>query len=109
MSSQRIVREKHGEHHRLVCFQTAQTHIWDQEWQGYTPESIHFVMEYYRRFSVIYKTLLRFLPRYGEVPEAGSGLGYWVSLLAKTGFQVRGVFNHLMTVLFADPSRFPWK
>lgn len=91
MSSQTLVRERHGDFLRLVCFETMEAHTWDAEWERYSPESIRFVKEYYRRFSVIYSTLRRVLPRDGEILEAGSGLGFWVSLLAEAGFAARGI------------------
>lgn len=90
-SSQITVREKHGKHLRLVSYALGDTKIWDKEWSHYSPEAVRFVKEYYRRFSIVYRTLLRYLPRDGELLEAGSGLGHWVALLKEAGFRVRGM------------------
>jgi SAM-dependent methyltransferase len=90
-SSQIVVREKHGEHLRLVCYAVGSSEVWDQEWSRYSPEAVRFVKEYYRRFSNVYETLVRYLPREGELLEAGSGLGHWVALLNEAGFRVRGM------------------
>jgi SAM-dependent methyltransferase len=90
-SSQIVVREKHGEHLRLVSYALGSSEVWDQEWSRYSPEAVRFVKEYYRRFSNVYDTLVRYLPREGELLEAGSGLGHWVALLNEAGFRIRGM------------------
>jgi len=90
-SSQIIVREKHGEHLRLVSYAPGSAQIWDTEWSHYSPEAVRFVKEYYRCFSNVYRTLVRYLPRDGELLEAGSGLGHWVALLNEAGFRARGM------------------
>ena len=91
MPAQVIVRERHGPHPRLVAYKLRASRVWDDEWATYSPAAVREVMEYYRRFPVIYPTLRRHLPRDGEVVEAGSGLGHWVALLREAGFAARGV------------------
>ncbi len=90
-SSQIVVREKHGEHLRLVSYAPGSSEVWDQEWSRYSPDAVRFVKEYYRSFSNVYETLVRYLPREGELLEAGSGLGHWVALLNEAGFRARGM------------------
>lgn len=90
-TSQIIVREQHGDHLRLVCYAVGTSHTWDSEWKDYSPQEVRYVKEYHRYFSGIYRTLLRYLPREGEVLEAGAGLGHWVALLDEAGFRARGM------------------
>jgi SAM-dependent methyltransferase len=86
-----IVSETHGAHRRLTAYKLESAHAWDEEWSAYSVAAVHDVKDYYFRFPVLYPTLLRHLPRPGEVLEAGSGLGHWVSLLHEAGFPVRGI------------------
>ncbi|HVR71255.1 MAG TPA: class I SAM-dependent methyltransferase [Vicinamibacteria bacterium] len=91
LSSQVIVPERRGPHSRLVAYKLRAAAVWDEEWAAYSPAAVREVMEYYRRFPVIHEALLRYLPRDGEVIEAGSGLGHWVALLREAGIAARGV------------------
>ena len=91
MPAQVIVPERHGAHPRLVAYKLRASAVWDEEWSSYSPAAVREVMEYYRRFPVIHPTLLKHLPRDGEVIEAGSGLGHWVALLREAGIAARGV------------------
>jgi SAM-dependent methyltransferase len=91
LSSQVIVPDRRGPHARLVAYKLRATAVWDEEWAAYSPSAVREVMEYYRRFPVLHRTLLRHLPRDGEVIEAGSGLGHWVALLREAGIAARGV------------------
>jgi SAM-dependent methyltransferase len=91
LSSQVIVADRRGLHPRLVAYKLRATDVWDEEWARYSPAAVREVMEYYRRFPVIHRTLLHHLPRDGEVIEAGSGLGHWVALLREAGIAARGV------------------
>src|SRR6185295_9322312 len=84
---------RHGAHPRLTAYHLHPSAHWDEEWSAYSREAVWDVMEYYRRFPVIYRTLLRFLPRDGEVLEAGSGLGFWVALMREAGVRARGLDN----------------
>lgn len=91
MPAQLTVRERHGEFDRLACYAVGGAHTWDKEWEPYSPAEVRYVMEYYRHFGVMYRTLLRRLPHDGEIVEAGSGLGFWVALLAEAGFRACGM------------------
>jgi SAM-dependent methyltransferase len=91
LPAQVIVPERRGVHSRLVAYKLRVSEVWDDEWSTYSPAAVREVMEYYRRFPVIYPTLLKHLPRDGEVIEAGSGLGHWVALLREAGVAARGV------------------
>lgn len=91
MYAQVIVPEHRGPYPRLVAYKLRASEVWDDEWSRYTPAAVREVMEYYRRFPVIYPSLMRHLPREGEIVEAGSGLGQWVALLREAGFAARGV------------------
>jgi SAM-dependent methyltransferase len=91
LPAQVIVPERRGLHPRLVAYKLRASQVWDEEWSAYSPAAVREVMEYYRRFPVIYPTLLKHLPRDGEVIEAGSGLGHWVALLREAGIAARGV------------------
>lgn len=90
-SFQILARERHGSHLRFSCYFTGASHTWDAEWDRYSPAAVRRVMEYYRRVTPIYRTLLRYLPRDGDVLEAGSGLGFWVALLNEAGCRARGI------------------
>jgi SAM-dependent methyltransferase len=91
LPAQVIVPERRGVHPRLVAYKLRVSEVWDDEWSTYSPAGVREVMEYYRRFPVLYPTLLKHLPRDGEVIEAGSGLGHWVALLREAGVAARGV------------------
>jgi SAM-dependent methyltransferase len=91
MTSRLTVEERHGSFLRLATYFVGDGGSWDEEWSSYSPSKTRMVMEYYRRYPVVYPTLLRYLPRDGESLEAGSGLGFWVALLAEAGYRARGV------------------
>jgi SAM-dependent methyltransferase len=90
-SSQIMVRERHGPYTRLSCHMEGASHTWDSEWDRYSPAAVRLVMEYYRTVTPILRILLRYLPRDGDVLEAGSGLGFWVALLNEAGVTARGI------------------
>jgi SAM-dependent methyltransferase len=91
MPSRLTVVEPHGPHLRLATYFLGDGGSWDDEWDVYNASQTRMVMEYYRRYPVVYPALLRYLPRGGETLEAGSGLGFWVALLAEAGYRARGV------------------
>lgn len=90
-TAQLTVPEQHGDFLRLVCYALGDSHTWDAEWKQYSPAQVRYVMEYFRYFSNVHRTLLRFLPRDGEILEAGAGLGFWVALLNEAGCRARGM------------------
>src|SRR6185436_4195213 len=89
--AQVIVPRRGGPYPRLVAYKLRASRVWEEEWSRYPPETVREVMEYYRRFPVIYPALKRHLPPDGEILEAGSVLGQWVALLREAGFAARGV------------------
>lgn len=85
------VREQPGAFVRLATYTVGGAPSWDEEWDKYTAPRVRTVMEYYRRYPVVYPTLLRYLPRDGDIVEGGSGLGFWVGLLQEAGFRINGL------------------
>jgi SAM-dependent methyltransferase len=101
MSSRITVLERHGRYDRLATYFVGDEGTWDEEWDRYSEATTRKVMEYYRRYPVVYPSLVRFLPRDGECLEAGSGLGFWVALLAEAGIPTRGVDRSPVAVRLA--------
>ena len=91
MNSRVTVQERHGPFVRLATYFVDGGGSWDEDWEAYTPERTRSVKEYYRAYPVVYPSLVRYLPRDGICLEAGSGLGFWVALLAEAGFTARGI------------------
>ena len=98
MNSRVTVREHHGPFVRLATYFVDGGGSWDEDWDSYTPERTRSVRDYYRAYPVVYPSLLRHLPRDGICLEAGSGLGFWVALLAEAGFDARGIDRSAVAV-----------
>jgi ubiquinone/menaquinone biosynthesis C-methylase UbiE len=71
-----------------------QESIWDSFWHGLTPETEIRMWDFYGGRQWILKNV----PRYGKVLEAGCGLGRWVFYLTKLGIDIEGLDFHEMTV-----------
>lgn len=61
--------------------------IWTKWWKNATPESQIRMWDFYR----VRQWILKFVPRYGKVLEAGCGLGRYVYYLSKFGIEIDGL------------------
>ena len=71
-----------------------QESIWEDFWHGLTPETEIRMRDFYGGRQWI----LKHVPRYGKVLEAGCGLGRWVFYLDKLGIDIDGVDSHIPTI-----------
>jgi ubiquinone/menaquinone biosynthesis C-methylase UbiE len=63
------------------------TDTWSESWKGLTPESEIRMWDYYG----LRQWILKYVPRYGKIVEAGCGLGRYVFYLSKLGLDIDGV------------------
>ncbi len=61
--------------------------VWDEWWNKQTPESEIRKWDYYG----LRPWILKYVPRYGKVIEAGCGLGRWDFYLSRLGIDIDGV------------------
>lgn len=74
------------------------TEVWDQFWNGLTPESEIRMWDFYGGRQWISK----YVPRYGNVIEAGCGLGRYVFYFSKLGIDIDGVDFSKPTIEFLN-------
>ena len=68
--------------------------VWDLFWKGFTPESEIRMWDFYGGRPWV----LKHVPRYGKVLEAGCGLGRYVFYLSQLGIDIEGLDFHRPTV-----------
>jgi ubiquinone/menaquinone biosynthesis C-methylase UbiE len=71
---------------------------WTDEWKSLTVESEIQMWDYYG----LRPWILKYVPRYGKVVEAGCGLGRYVFLLSRFGIEIEGIDFSKETIDFLN-------
>ena len=65
--------------------------VWDSQWENISPEKEIRKWDFYG----LRPWILKYVPRYGKVIEAGCGSGRWVFYLSRLGINIEGYTHQL--------------